>query len=673
MGNKLHILSASADSSKVRYETFMGRDYTVVPVIALVEGVLQASNSPVPELALASEFAKVPDAWNGRPVVMNHPKDDDGVPISANIPSVLETVQFGYMFNTQLKNNAAGKPSLYTEAWIDTKRAKKLGGDIGRVLERIDEGEVIEVSTGLYSVSEESKGTWDLKDYEAIWRDVVPDHLAFLSEGKTGACSVEDGCGAMRTNAGIQQTGDSKPVDGAPSAEDVIYDEDAGFEVESIENKGDDDPDPDNDGDTDDDDNNQTKNPGGGGTMTYPDGKSPGRVLELRSNCACAGKCGQQCGQGAVTIAAKKDSKKPYGDVEYADPGYQKDGKKRYPIDTASHIKAAWDYIHMPKNAKKYSKSEVSAIKRRIIAAWKKKIDAKGPPGAKNNEAYAKARAAVHARVVANLVANAMPDGMPTSDVGMLLSQALNEVFTGNCYLITFTSDDCIFQYVEPTTWEYTTYSVPYTVDDSGKVTFSGPAVEVVLLTRIVPVADHDPGDAVTETGRPALNANEVDMTTKDPKANAGAAAGSDTTLATTTTTSAPEQRANTSASAPAPRQLTAKEYIEQAPPEVRQALEEGMRAAAARKDQLISEIKSNENNPFSEDELKAMELTQLDKLAMLRRKPSYAGAAVPMGMGRDANLRDQESATPPAPLKVFSSPEDAMKVVKEQHAAALN
>src|SRR5215831_8093109 len=40
---------------------------------------------------------------------------------------------------------------------------------------------------------------------------------------------------------------------------------------------------------------------------------------------------------------------KPYGDVKYADPGYQSDGKKRYPIDTEKHIRAAWNYINKPK------------------------------------------------------------------------------------------------------------------------------------------------------------------------------------------------------------------------------------------------------------------------------------------------------------------------------------
>jgi len=66
------------------------------------------------------------------------------------------------------------------------------------------------------------------------------------------------------------------------------------------------------------------------------------------------------------------DPKKPYGDVTYADPGYQDDGKKRYPLDTAEHVKAAWSYINMPKNQKAYTPEQVKAIKAKIRAAAKK-------------------------------------------------------------------------------------------------------------------------------------------------------------------------------------------------------------------------------------------------------------------------------------------------------------
>jgi len=66
------------------------------------------------------------------------------------------------------------------------------------------------------------------------------------------------------------------------------------------------------------------------------------------------------------------DAKKPYGDVQYADPGYQKDGKKRYPIDTEAHARAAWSYIHQEANAANYSADQLSTIRTKIAAALKK-------------------------------------------------------------------------------------------------------------------------------------------------------------------------------------------------------------------------------------------------------------------------------------------------------------
>jgi len=72
--------------------------------------------------------------------------------------------------------------------------------------------------------------------------------------------------------------------------------------------------------------------------------------------------------------------KKKYGDVEFADSKNNK-----YPIDTEAHIRAAWNYINKSGNAAKYDASDVKTIKSKIVAAWKKKIDAKGPPGAKKS------------------------------------------------------------------------------------------------------------------------------------------------------------------------------------------------------------------------------------------------------------------------------------------------
>jgi HK97 family phage prohead protease len=74
------------------------------------------------------------------------------------------------------------------------------------------------------------------------------------------------------------------------------------------------------------------------------------------------------------------DPLKPWGDVEYADPGYQEDRVKRYPIHRERNIRAAWSYIHMPRNRAFYTREQLKRIEGRIIAAWKRKIDPAGPP-----------------------------------------------------------------------------------------------------------------------------------------------------------------------------------------------------------------------------------------------------------------------------------------------------
>lgn len=55
-----------------------------------------------------------------------------------------------------------------------------------------------------------------------------------------------------------------------------------------------------------------------------------------------------------------------YGDTLFADPT-----NKKYPIDTPGRIKAAWAYIHQPRNAGKYTPGEARTIKARIRKAAK--------------------------------------------------------------------------------------------------------------------------------------------------------------------------------------------------------------------------------------------------------------------------------------------------------------
>lgn len=194
MQQSVSIRAHKDETADIRTETYMGREYVVVPVVALVEGVLQGMNAEVPELALSEEFGKVPEGWNGRPVVMNHPTVNN-VPVSANSPAILEAYSFGMIFNTRIEDT-----KLKMDAWVDTQRASDLGGEFQSTLDRLRNGTVIEVSTGLFTGTEKVSGKFNGRTYQAVWRNIVPDHLAFLSEGVRGACSVEDGCGTPRVN-----------------------------------------------------------------------------------------------------------------------------------------------------------------------------------------------------------------------------------------------------------------------------------------------------------------------------------------------------------------------------------------------------------------------------------------------------------------------------------------
>ena len=81
-------------------------------------------------------------------------------------------------------------------------------------------------------------------------------------------------------------------------------------------------------------------------------------------------------------IAKRKDTTPGEGESKYGNVEYADEKNKKYPIDTAAHIRAAWNYINKSSNASKYDSGDVATIKKKIIAAWKAKIDKAGPPSA---------------------------------------------------------------------------------------------------------------------------------------------------------------------------------------------------------------------------------------------------------------------------------------------------
>lgn len=169
-----------------RHESMEDRQYIVVPMVILTEGVHNGSQGPLyyPE----EELGKTPAAWNYKPIVVYHP-ELNGVGISACDPNVINNRKVGVMMNTRFE-----KGKLKSEAWIEKERANNVDE---RIMAAVENGEMMELSTGVFVDAESQTGEWNGEAYTAIARNYRPDHLALLPD-KIGACSIADGAGFLR-------------------------------------------------------------------------------------------------------------------------------------------------------------------------------------------------------------------------------------------------------------------------------------------------------------------------------------------------------------------------------------------------------------------------------------------------------------------------------------------
>ena len=199
----------------IREEMLGGKKHYVVPVVVMVAGVHAGSHGPL--LHSADELGKFPASWDGIPVAIQHPVDNDGTPVSCNQPSVLDERVVGRVFNTRMDND-----KLRAEAWIDPELISRIAPE---ALAHLKKGKPMDVSVGVFTEDDMIAGEWNGEHYIGISRNHRPDHLALLP-GATGACSWNDGCGVrahqegstvnIQTNAikyeGTESTPWSKPT-----------------------------------------------------------------------------------------------------------------------------------------------------------------------------------------------------------------------------------------------------------------------------------------------------------------------------------------------------------------------------------------------------------------------------------------------------------------------------
>lgn len=177
------LMTFKGSASAAKLETHDGIEYAIIPVVAIVEGVLNNA------LVTAKEFGKYVQAWEGRPIPVDHP-EINGMHVSSNLPDILASRVVGRFHNVNVKAN-----KLVGEIWLDINAAIKKG--FQTLVDRVKAGEVLEVSTAYFADEDKKSGTFNNESYSTIHINLRPDHLAILPNS-VGACSNEDGCGTFR-------------------------------------------------------------------------------------------------------------------------------------------------------------------------------------------------------------------------------------------------------------------------------------------------------------------------------------------------------------------------------------------------------------------------------------------------------------------------------------------
>lgn len=236
----LHLLGATGTVRTVMHE---GREHLVVPVVALMEGVIHAVNAATPEFVSADVLKRAASSWEGKPLCVGHPKGADGKQCSAGSKGILETHGFGMIRSAIMKG-----AKLCMEALVDPLRLKLLKQE--RLLMDLRAGKPVEVSVGAYVTTTSKRSEWKGKPYVGEWDEVGGDHLAFLPGGR-GACSIDMGCGAHRaamhlvTAEAIEALEPARPPVAIFSAlEDVALDERMRLVMQAIQDEWNDAPEP---------------------------------------------------------------------------------------------------------------------------------------------------------------------------------------------------------------------------------------------------------------------------------------------------------------------------------------------------------------------------------------------------------------------------------------------
>jgi hypothetical protein len=200
-----------------------GREYAVLPIIALTHGAISARGSDGYELVAPEHYGQNVNAWDGKPLFLGHPT-------SRATSDVVDRDGLGFVKGARLDD----QQRLIMEAWVDLMHAKLRAPAL---LDRLRAQEPIQVSVGVDIDLADAEGEIGGRGYAGAWTNIRPDHLALLPTDVAGACNWEMGCGVREAKRASRRSTVSKgfyarfyqrPVcDGAKRTEEIDLDEGA--------------------------------------------------------------------------------------------------------------------------------------------------------------------------------------------------------------------------------------------------------------------------------------------------------------------------------------------------------------------------------------------------------------------------------------------------------------
>lgn len=189
--------TARIQQDRIRRATFQGAEHLVVPTIAVQEQVLNGELLPAEAIQRSTPF------WEGTPITAPSHPHQNGQFQMANSREMLEQFGVGRNFNVRFH-----KRQMHVEQWYHIARTEQIASGL---IQAFENGEVEDVSTAYWAEIRPESGTFNGEEYEGRQENLRPDHIATLLD-EPGACSVEDGCGANRTNRTMVALTDVHPI-----------------------------------------------------------------------------------------------------------------------------------------------------------------------------------------------------------------------------------------------------------------------------------------------------------------------------------------------------------------------------------------------------------------------------------------------------------------------------